>query len=293
MNISKALKIFFIFLSLIFTFSCSIIKNPSKIDNYVLFHTCHGDFVIGTYSYCKVHSSNFVTNVNNGVYDSTNFYSIIPNGILKAGICANTEEQTFMKENLKEKKCLKPEIHNQLINQKYAVGMWRLADSDNPEKLSDPVIFYIVHGIVSDEKNLQALEAKRNAPLIADYMTIWLNKPENKHFRDSLDFYKSSGNNKQYLRLYGELSKNVIPLIKRDGKNLFSLDEYQKKVYKSVGGIPIYDYNYTIFGQILYGYDVIEKITKIKTKINNKPSENITIISAKVISDKKFKKLKN
>lgn len=293
MKIQKLTKIFFVsILTLIFN-SCNILKNPVKITDYVLIKTTHGDFVLGLYSFTEQHRKNFISNVEKGIYDSTFFYSVIPNSVQKAGLKQGFEETVRLRENYQSNRGINPEFHKKILNKRSAVGMWRLPDSENTEQLSDPEIFYIVQGIKADEKVLQTLESKRNAPVIADYMTVWLQKPENTIYKDSLDYYKTNGKNNEYLRLYGELSKNVIPLIEADGKKLFKLSDYQKKVYQNVGGIPIYDYNYTVFGEVLYGYETIEKISSIKTKLNNKPVENIMILSAGIISKSEYKILKN
>ncbi|HOK37687.1 MAG: peptidylprolyl isomerase [Bacteroidales bacterium] len=293
MKIQKLTKIFFICIITLLLTSCNLLKNPVKITDYALIKTTQGDFVIGLYYFTEQHRKNFISNVEKGVYDSTLFYSVIPNSVQKAGLKQGVDENIRLKENYQSNRGLKPEFHKKIINKRSAVGMWRLPDNENPKQLSDPEIFYVVQGIKAGEKVLQTLESKRNAPLIADYMTVWLQMPENMIYKDSLDFYKTNRQNDEYLRLYGELSKNVLPLIEADGKKLFKLSDYQKKVYQKEGGIPIYDYSYTVFGEVLYGYETIEKISSIKTKLNNKPFENIMILSAGIISKTEYKKLKN
>lgn len=58
----------------------------------------------------------------------------------------------------------------------------------------------------------------------------------------------------------------------RSGKKL---TEEQRKVYTSVGGTPHLDGEYTVFGQIADGYDVIDKIAAVKTAAGDQPVEKV------------------
>ena len=62
----------------------------------------------------------------------------------------------------------------------------------------------------------------------------------------------------------------------------YTLSDEQRKVYKSVGGTPHLDSQYTVFGEIVKGYEVVEKISKVETDANNRPLEDVWIISTKV-----------
>ena len=48
------------------------------------------------------------------------------------------------------------------------------------------------------------------------------------------------------------------------------------EAYKQ-GGTPWLDHRHTVFGQVLSGLSVVEKISKVKTGANDKPVEPVTI----------------
>ena len=54
-----------------------------------------------------------------------------------------------------------------------------------------------------------------------------------------------------------------------------SLDQQQIDVYTTVGGTPHLDYDYTVFGQVIEGLDVIDKIAAVKCGSGDRPVEDV------------------
>ena len=59
--------------------------------------------------------------------------------------------------------------------------------------------------------------------------------------------------------------------------------EEQKQAYVTVGGTPHLDGSYTVFGQVIKGFDVISKIAQVKRDQRNRPIEDI-IMKVKIIN---------
>jgi peptidyl-prolyl cis-trans isomerase B (cyclophilin B) len=51
--------------------------------------------------------------------------------------------------------------------------------------------------------------------------------------------------------------------------------EAQRKLYKEKGGLPYLDMDYTVFGEIVEGLDILEKMDKAPTSRNNRPTDDI------------------
>ena len=62
-----------------------------------------------------------------------------------------------------------------------------------------------------------------------------------------------------------------------------SLTEEQKQAYSTVGGAPHLDGDYTVFGEVIDGMDVIDKIEKAETDGRDRPKDDIRIISMKIL----------
>ncbi len=67
------------------------------------------------------------------------------------------------------------------------------------------------------------------------------------------------------------------------------LPDAQREVYKTIGGTPHLDQGYTVFGEVVRGLDVVEKISIVKTN-RDRPIENVRINKAKLVKRKKIKK---
>jgi peptidyl-prolyl cis-trans isomerase B (cyclophilin B) len=66
-----------------------------------------------------------------------------------------------------------------------------------------------------------------------------------------------------------------------------------REVYKTIGGTPHLDQNYTVFGEVVNGIEIIDKIAAVPTSKRadrDRPLDNVTIIKAKLVRRKKYKK---
>ena len=49
----------------------------------------------------------------------------------------------------------------------------------------------------------------------------------------------------------------------------------QREVYTTIGGTPSLDQNYTVFGEVVEGLDVIDKIAAVKTAPGDRPLQDV------------------
>jgi peptidyl-prolyl cis-trans isomerase B (cyclophilin B) len=54
-----------------------------------------------------------------------------------------------------------------------------------------------------------------------------------------------------------------------------NIPENHRQIYRTIGGTPFLDMSYTVFGEVISGLDVVDKIANVPTDENNRPLENI------------------
>ena len=55
----------------------------------------------------------------------------------------------------------------------------------------------------------------------------------------------------------------------------FKFSDENKEAYKTVGGTPFLDMNYTVFGHVVEGLDIIDSIAKVQTLPGDRPEEDV------------------
>jgi len=68
------------------------------------------------------------------------------------------------------------------------------------------------------------------------------------------------------------------------------IPEWQREYYRSVGGAPHLDQNYTVYGEVVMGIDMIDRIAAVKTDGNDRPVTNIPM-TVELLSKKECKEL--
>jgi peptidyl-prolyl cis-trans isomerase B (cyclophilin B) len=78
-----------------------------------------------------------------------------------------------------------------------------------------------------------------------------------------------------YIVQNGPLGENYLKNVIKKYK--LELNNKEKQLYRAKGGAPHLDGNYTVFGQVISGFDVIDAIAALKTDKNERPDEDITM----------------
>jgi len=63
--------------------------------------------------------------------------------------------------------------------------------------------------------------------------------------------------------------------VRQNGNTAFFYTDAQRKLYKTIGGTPFLDQNYTVFGEVIKGLDVIDKIAAVPRDQNDRPLKDV------------------
>lgn len=259
------------------TFAQNMNQTDSNNGIKVEIKTTAGDLTVLLYNDTPKHRDNFVKLVRDGYYDGLLFHRVIKEFVAQAGDpFSRTATPGQRLGNGSPDYKIDAEILYPAHFHKYgALSAARESDDTNPERQSSGSQFYIVTGKKYTEQQLRSIERKANRELeqqIKDSLTA--------ANREKLMSLRRDRN----LTALSDLQNEIIEKAEAEAKaHPFRLPEAVREAYSTVGGVPHLDGQYTVFGEVLSGMDVIEKISEEETDSYQRPVNDIRIISMKVI----------
>jgi peptidyl-prolyl cis-trans isomerase B (cyclophilin B) len=277
------------FLNLVFliTFGLFFTACNTEMDEVVVISTPYGDMTAVLYDDTPLHKANFLSLAKEGKYDSVIFHRVIENFMIQTGdLSTGTQEKDA---NYRVDAEFLPEKY---IHVKGALAAARMGDNVNPQKQSSGSQFYIVDGEVYDQEGLQTRADRREYLKLNGFFDrmrkmdkyIELNEKYNYHVNKYQEDTTYDFQQAQRELVFG--SKDLIE--KEFGPQVDpGFTTQQVEAYTTIGGAPHLDGEYTVFGQVVEGLDVIDKIAAVETNRRDKPTEDIRMTIAVIEMSKK------
>jgi cyclophilin family peptidyl-prolyl cis-trans isomerase len=274
-----------IFLLFAFTLATSCAQ---KSDYVITIKTNQGDMIAILYDETPKHKANFIKLAKEHYFDSLLFHRVIAGFMIQGG--DPNSKKARPGESLGNGGpgyTVDAEFNPKFFHEKGSFSAARLSDGQNPTKASSGSQFYIVQGTIIPESNMDDLRMDQ-MKLNRGFRQLMQN-PANKPLIDSLNQVYMSGDMEGYKRKIFAL----VPRIEKETglKVTKEVSPEKVKAYTTVGGSPHLDGEYTVFGKVIKGLDVIDKIAAVQ-KDGERPTEDIRMfVTVEEVSKKKITKL--
>ncbi len=249
-----------------------------KTNVTVLMKTSKGDMKIKLYDDTPLHRDNFIKLAKQGYYDSLLFHRVMNEFMIQGGDpdSKNSAAGTRLGNGGPGYKIDAEIKYPKRFHKKGALAAARQPDKVNPEMRSSGSQFYIVQGKTYNDEQFteveQRLKSMKRQSLF--YETL-------EDYKDTLNQCRQSGNQMAMMDLKIEIEELVEK--KLSELPAISIPDDLKEEYRTLGGVPHLDDNYTVFGEVLEGIEVVDEIAGVATDKNNRPKEDVYILNVKVL----------
>ena len=238
--------------------------------------TSLGNITVRLYDETPLHRDNFLKLAKEGFYNGTLFHRVIRDFMVQGGDPDSVNAPAGKRLGTGGPDyTLEAEIHPALFHKRGALAAARQGDEVNPERRSSGSQFYIVWGQTYNDGQLRQmgkqLEMQR---LQSIFQTLAAN-----HRAEILQLRRDR--NRTGLQ---ELQDRLAAEAETKAKTLGPvLTEAQMEAYSSVGGTPHLDGQYTVFGEVVEGLDIVDRIQQVETLSGDRPKADVVVVQATVL----------
>jgi len=299
LNMSKKTKLIgVLFVLSLFFIACKSSKippistsnpsNPSKLsksfiaelmqkyptENLILISTTYGEMLVRLFNETPLHRTNFIQLIENKFYDSLLFHRVIQDFMIQGGD-PDSKKANFDKVlgDGDLDYTIPAEFKKELFHKKGMLCAARNGDDVNPTKASSACQFYIVQGKKFTDETLKNVEYRINKQILHQLTKEYIESPENQATKQKYEQFQKEGKKDSLTTLKKKIDTFILPKYEQMPHFVFS--EEQKQIYKTIGGTPHLDGNYTVYGEVIAGLDVIDKLAAVNTGKNDRPLENL------------------
>jgi peptidylprolyl isomerase len=248
------------------------LSNTTRVE----LETTFGTIEVALYNETPKHRDNFVKLVKNGTYDGVLFHRVIKDFMIQTGdpSSKNATADALLGAGGPGYDLPAEIVYPKLFHKRGVLAAARQGDETNPERKSSGSQFYIVTGRRYSEYQLNAMAERMQEQAKAKiFQTL-----ARERIAD-IEELQAAGDTLALHNLQNELIKLTES---KYSEHPVQFTKAQIDAYSTIGGTPHLDGAYTVFGEVVSGMDVVDKIQNVTTGASDRPVEDVRIISAKV-----------
>ncbi|MEO6904132.1 MAG: peptidylprolyl isomerase [Bacteroidia bacterium] len=278
MKYQKHLRSFSIIVTVIFLTGFHL-KTGAATPVKIAIVTDLGTIKIQLYDQTPLHRDNFIKLVKEYYFDSLLFHRVIEHFMIQSG---DPDSKHAKPELLLgdggPNYTIPAELNKQLFHKKGVLAAARNSDLENPTRASSASQFYIVQGKVFSDSLLKIQAARITKSIV--FKNI-INKPENKQLL--VDFQRF--NKSQLMDSIKYINDIINQQVEKElpAAIPYQFSAEQVKAYTTIGGTPHLDNNYTVFGEVYEGLEIVDLIAAQPVDKNDRPIKDIRILSISII----------
>ena len=245
----------------------------------VKIQTSEGDIIVRLYDETPKHRDNFIKLIQQDFYNGTLFHRVIKDFMIQGGDPDSKNAPAGKNLGVGGPGYTIPAefVYPRFFHKRGALSAARQGDEVNPEKESSGSQFYIVWGKKYNSSELKQMEKQ----MAMQQEQAIFNMLVQKHREEILDMRRNRDRNGLQM-LQDQLTSETESIAKEKGKPSFTPE--QVETYTTIGGTPFLDNQYTVFGEVEEGLDIVEKIQNCETLRNDRPQKDIKIERISIIN---------
>ncbi|NLA25575.1 MAG: peptidylprolyl isomerase [Bacteroidales bacterium] len=261
-----------LFITFLLTLLFSLNSCAEEKSTLVLLETEFGTITLKLYDETPKHRDNFIKLVEEGFYNGTLFHRVIDGFMIQGGDpdSKNAPAGTHLGVGGPGYTIDAEIVYPQFFHKKGALAAARQGDQVNPEKKSSGSQFYIVQGEKIEKEDILRIETMKNQQ---EQQAVFMKYIA--PFRQQLEEFQMAGDREGFEKLINQLREDAEEEILQ--LSPFQLSEAEIEAYTKVGETPQLDGAYTVFGEVVEGLDIIDKIAEVETNASDRPLKDIEI----------------
>ncbi|MDR2121081.1 MAG: peptidylprolyl isomerase [Tannerella sp.] len=252
---------------------------PLSAEPVVEIKTTAGTIKIKLYDDTPNHARTFIRRAGQGLFNGTLFTRVIPGFMIQGGAPDSKNAAPGARTGFGDPASeIMPEFNDKYIHKKGALAAPRQDAGINPKKKSDMSQFFIVQGKVYTHGQLDTLELAANRNIRKKAMEEFYYSVKAR--MDSLLHTDKQSYNRHVIAINAKIDSmiRVTP-----GHLIFT--PQQREAYTTAGGSPHLDGEYTVYGEMTEGFEVLDAIAAQPRDAYDRPKKDIRIISVQIIGN--------